>query len=332
MSSSTIPQRSKEEYILLALCVTGFTGILPFAVLRLINGDMLLAVIDSILVVGVALIGVFVWNTQKVRLPGFILTMFYMFGMVAAVHVSKGLLIYWAFPTMLAAYFLVKPREAAIMNSIAMLLLLPTVMTTMRSIEISSILVTLLLTNAFSFIFARKMQLQHEKLEKLATRDSLTGAGNRRLFDERVFDCINQYKRTQVPAALILIDIDHFKKVNDEHGHGKGDEVLIGLVALLRDRLRAIDSIYRIGGEEFAIIIHPADTDRVIDLAESLRQLVESSKLLTGQHLTISLGLAICDDSDTDKSWFERADKALYKAKNNGRNQACLEPFQGKIV
>ncbi len=331
LDGSLIPKRSKEEFILLALCVIGFTGIFPFAVLRAVSGDMVLAVIDTALVIGVFLIGTYVWKTRNVRVPGIVLTLFYMLGMVAVVHTSKGQLIYWAYPTMLAAYFLVKPREAAVMDAIALLLLLPPIFTYMQSLEISSILVTLILSNAFSFIFARKMQLQHEELAKLATRDSLTGAGNRRLFDEKVFDCINHYERSQVPAALILLDIDHFKKINDSYGHGKGDEVLISLIELLRQRLRAVDGIYRIGGEEFAVVIQPADIDTLVDLAESLRRLVESSSLLAEETVTISLGLAICSDGDSAKSWVERADQALYKAKNGGRNQTCLEPTPGKL-
>ncbi len=331
MNATILSKRSKEEYILLALCVTGFTGILPFAVLRLVNGDLLLALIDTLLVIGVFMIGLYVWNKRRVRVPGFVLTVFYMLGMIAVVHVSQAQLIFWAYPTMLAAYFLVKPREAAILNSVALLLLLPSVLAHLQALEVSSVLVTLILNNVFSFIFARKMQLQHDELEKLATRDALTGAGNRRLFDEKIHDCINHYERSQVPAALILLDIDHFKRINDVHGHGRGDEVLIGLTELLRARLRAVDGIYRIGGEEFAVVIHPADIDTVVDLAEALRHLVEISDLLAQERVTVSLGIAICNDGDTAKSWVERADRALYQAKNGGRNQTCLEPVPGKL-
>lgn len=331
LNSSAIPKRSKEEYILLTLCATGFAGILPFAILRVVSGDMLLAAIDATLVIGVLLIGVHVWNTRNVRLPSIVLTVFYLTGVVAAVYASGGKLIYWAYPGMLAAFFLVKPNEAAVFNTVAILALLPLLASHLQPLEMSSVVVTLILNTAFSYIFGRKMLLQHKELETLATRDSLTGAGNRRLFDEKVQDCLNHYERSQVPAALILLDIDHFKKINDKFGHGKGDEVLINLVELLRQRLRAVDGIYRIGGEEFAVVIHPADIDAVIDLAEALRRLIETSTLLAGERITISVGLAICNEGDSVKSWVERADRALYKAKNSGRNKTCLEPNQGKI-
>ena len=331
MSSFVTSKRSKEEYLLLALCATGFAGVSPFAIMRIVNGDVLLAIIDSTLVFGVVAIGLHVWFTRNVRMPGLVLTVFYMTGLIAAVYVSRSELVYWTYPGMLVAYFLIKPKEAVLVNTISILVLLPPLVTYQQPIVCSSILVTLILNNAFSYIFANKMHNQHLELENLATRDALTGAGNRRLFDEKVIDCINHFQRNRMPAALILLDIDHFKKVNDVHGHGVGDQVLVKLVELLRKRLRAVDGIYRIGGEEFAVLIQPADIDTVIDLAEALRQLVENSSLVTGERITISLGLATCSDGDDERSWIERADQALYRAKNDGRNKTCLMPIQGTI-
>lgn len=332
MSSSSVLKRSKEEYILLLLCATGFVGILPFTILRFTNGDIVLAVIDASLVIGVVLIAAYVWITRKVRLPSIVLTLFYLSGVIAAIYVSRGALVYWAYPGMLASFFLLKPKEAAVVNALLILILLPLLLREMNSVTVPSILVTLILNTAFSFIFARKMELQHRKLETMATRDALTGAGNRRLFDEKIEDCLNYFERNQVPAALILLDIDHFKRVNDEFGHGKGDEVLVGLVEILRTRLRAVDGIYRIGGEEFAVVIYPADVDPVIEVAESLRRLVEQSRLLTDSPITISLGISICGTGDDAQIWVERADKALYRAKNGGRNQVCLEPGQELVT
>ena len=331
MNNALVLKRSKEEYILLALCVTGFVGILPFAVLRLLAGNLLLATIDVGLLIGVSLIASYVWVTRHVRLPGIVLTLFYQSGMVAVIYVSSGALIYWAFPCMLAAFFLVKPREAAAINAVVILILTPLLLREMPPLTVASAFVTMVLNTAFAYIFARKMQLQHHELETLATRDSLTGAGNRRLFDEKISDCLNHYARDQVPAALILLDIDHFKRINDRFGHGKGDEVLVGLVEVLRARLRAVDGIYRIGGEEFAVVIHPANIDNVIDLAEALRRLIEQSELLASEAVTVSVGISICKEGDSGQSWSERADKGLYKAKRAGRNQTCLEPNPGTI-
>ena len=321
MSTTAVSRRSKEEYILLTLCVAGFAGIFPFAVLRLVQGDVLLAAIDSALVLGVLIIGLYVWRERKVRFPGIVLTVFYMSGMVAVVHASDAALVFWAFPTMTAAYFLVRPKEAAAINLVAMLAILPPLLAHLDRLQIASILVTLFLNNAFSFIFARNTRLQHEELALLATRDSLTGAGNRRLFDEKIRECVALRDRSDAPTSLILLDIDHFKGINDEFGHGAGDEVLIGLVEVLRRRLRKGDGVYRVGGEEFAIIAHRCDVEVAYGLAEELRRLVEASELLPSKPVTISIGVADCSAKDTDRTWFERADAALYKAKHGGRNK-----------
>lgn len=316
-------KRSNEEYILLALCVAGVFGITPFAVLRISQAQWLLGIIDSLLVVGVIFIGVYVWKHSKVRVPSIILTFFYMLGMIAVIYVKGSTLIYWAFPTMTAAYFLIKPKEAAILNVFAMILLIPALTAFMQAIEMSSFLVTLILNNIFSFIFAQRMQLHHENLALQATRDPLTGAGNRRLFDEKISHIVALCKRIKGAACLIMLDIDHFKHINDNYGHTKGDEVLVGLVEVLSFRLRETDGLYRLGGEEFAILPHEIDSVCAFKLAEELRQLVEKTDFLEDTDVTISLGIAEYDGSGKVENWLERADNALYQAKNSGRNRTC---------
>ena len=125
--------------------------------------------------------------------------------------------------------------------------------------------------------------------------------------------------------VLIMLDIDHFKIINDDFGHVNGDEVLIGLVDLLRSRLRESDGLFRIGGEEFAILLNRVDPGVAFKVAEDIRQLVENSELLPTRTVTVSLGLAACRDNDSSKSWVERADSALYQAKTDGRNRTHSE-------
>ncbi len=318
-------KRSKEEYTLLALCAAGIVGITPFAILRLIQQQWLLALIDVVLVAGVIMLGLHVWHSRKVRIPSIILTLFYMSGTILAIYVSGTALIYWAFPATIAAYFLLRPKEAALVNGLAILSLVPAMLIHMEYLEIASLLVTLVLNNIFSFIFARNMYLHHQELELQATRDSLTGAGNRRLFDEKIRECLALYKRHQESTVLVMLDIDHFKKINDDFGHVQGDEVLVNLVDLLRSRLRESDGLFRIGGEEFAILLNRVKPRVAVNVAEDIRSLVENTELLPSMTVTISLGLAACRDNDSSKSWVERSDNALYQAKSEGRNRSCLE-------
>jgi len=288
------------------------------------QGQMLLAAIDTAIVIGVIGIGLHVWVTRQVRVTGILLTVFYMCGMVAAVYASDAALIYWAFPTTTAAYFLVKPREAAFISLVALIALQPIMIASVASVEQVGILVALTLNNIFSYVVARNMQLNAHELAQQATRDSLTGAGNRRLFDEKVLELIAMQDRDKTPTSLVILDIDNFKTINDRFGHIRGDEVLINLAGLLRERLRKGDGLYRLGGEEFAIVANQADQAMTLGLAEELRELVETSDLVPAMKVTISLGVAECDAADDARTWFEKADAALYQAKNRGRNQTCI--------
>jgi len=288
------------------------------------QGQMLLAAIDTAIVIGVIGIGLHVWVTRQVRVTGILLTVFYMCGMVAAVYASDAALIYWAFPTTTAAYFLVKPREAAFISLVALIALQPIMIASVASVEQVGILVALTLNNIFSYVVARNMQLNAHELAQQATRDSLTGAGNRRLFDEKVLELIAMQDRDKTPTSLVILDIDNFKTINDRFGHIRGDEVLINLAGLLRERLRKGDGLYRLGGEEFAIVANQADQAMALGLAEELRELVETSDLVPAMKVTISLGVAECDAADDARTWFEKADAALDQAKNRGRNQTCI--------
>ncbi|MEM8546699.1 MAG: GGDEF domain-containing protein, partial [Pseudomonadota bacterium] len=119
---------------------------------------------------------------------------------------------------------------------------------------------------------------------------------------------------------------DHFKHINDRHGHAAGDQVLVGLVGVVRQRIRAVDTLFRIGGEEFLVIVENADTETAKKLAEDLRVLVEAAGLLDDCSVTISVGVAQLGAGETSDDWLRRGDDALYAAKRAGRNcVVCAE-------
>ncbi|MCP1468932.1 diguanylate cyclase (GGDEF)-like protein/PAS domain S-box-containing protein [Sphingobium sp. OAS761] len=162
-------------------------------------------------------------------------------------------------------------------------------------------------------------------LQQVADRDSLTGADSRRTFLEKL-DAEIVRASTGVRSSLLFIDIDHFKSVNDTYGHGAGDRVLSAFVDRLRPGLRAADSIGRLGGEEFAILLVDSDIDRASMVCERLRQRVAAPVALddAGQFVavTFSAGLVELDSLMSRSALMEAADKALYRAKHSGRN--CL--------
>lgn len=170
---------------------------------------------------------------------------------------------------------------------------------------------------------------QKEKIESLqyAVRvDGLTELANRRHFDEYLLAALDQCKRYNEVFSLAMIDVDHFKSVNDRYGHQAGDRLLKGVARKLKASLRGSDFVARYGGEEFAAILIKAPLEKAIAAAEQVRESVEfSSYNLDGVDLrvTVSIGVAQARPDDTPKRIVDRADAALYGAKNGGRNRVC---------
>ena len=166
-----------------------------------------------------------------------------------------------------------------------------------------------------------------DQLEQAAGTDRLTGAWNRRRFEDGALLLMAMSDRRKDPLSLILIDLDRFKVVNDTFGHGVGDEVLKSVVGTIREVLRASDGLVRWGGEEFIVLCPATTLAGTTILAEKIRQAVEAHSIPQVGMVTISLGVAQHQHSETLDAWITRADGALYRAKERGRNriEASLE-------
>lgn len=164
------------------------------------------------------------------------------------------------------------------------------------------------------------------ELEQAASTDKLTGAWSRRRLDEGVRCEMDRRNRYDHPLSMLIIDIDFFKAVNDQHGHGAGDQVLQTLAALLRGRLRSTDSLARWGGEEFVVLCPNTRRATAAMLAARLREQIATTTFPVVGLLTVSIGVAECEPGESWQEWFERADQALYRAKRSGRNQVQLAP------
>ncbi|MCL1092855.1 GGDEF domain-containing protein [Shewanella kaireitica] len=160
-----------------------------------------------------------------------------------------------------------------------------------------------------------------EKALKLAKTDVLTGLANRLDLDTRLSHEIERFRQFQYPLSIILVDLDHFKKVNDNYGHLVGDKCLIQISEILKNSFRMLDTVGRWGGEEFLILCPGTDLNGAIKLAESCRRAVDESTFPGVQHLTVSLGVTTFIVGDTLEVLINRADKALYSAKTYGRNR-----------
>jgi len=151
--------------------------------------------------------------------------------------------------------------------------------------------------------------------------DPLTGLGNRRALDRFLGLQFGILKRYGTPFSLAIVDIDHFKDVNDQCGHQHGDQVLCDLKDLLLGSLRTIDILTRYGGDEFVVVMPQTDITGATVVGKRLRAEVE-----WGTPLTVSIGVASASDADTPESLFQRVDAAMYRAKNSGRNRVFCDP------
>lgn len=165
------------------------------------------------------------------------------------------------------------------------------------------------------------LRAQAATLEELATTDVLAGTFNRRKFNELILAEIERVRRYGHPLSLLVVDIDHFKRINDTHGHEAGDEVLIVLAGLIRAGIRATDSLARWGGEEFVVLSPEVSVEEAAGLAERLRSAAGTYKYSFVGRVTASIGVAQHRVGETPDELFARADEALYRAKEGGRDR-----------
>ena len=170
------------------------------------------------------------------------------------------------------------------------------------------------------------LSARSQKLEHAALTDSLTGMQNRRYFDDALREYLEEFRRINKPIGLMILDLDHFKQVNDTHGHDVGDDVLRSVANCLKDFTRFHDVVARLGGEEFAVVAPNMDEDLLMKLAERIRGAISGLPIATGNvriKVTTSVGLAVWDGKETAEDFYRRADRMLYQAKRMGRNRVC---------
>jgi len=191
-------------------------------------------------------------------------------------------------------------------------------------IDVYAVIAPLLFVGLGIFVFQSYALDAMEELSRRAQTDPLTGLLNRRAFDDCLARALAAAQRYRRPLSVVIADIDHFKDINDAHGHATGDQVLIAFARLLEAQSRAVDSVARIGGEEFAILMPEVDAAGATDGAERLRDAVQRMEGPEGIGITASFGVADLLDARHDATLLlARADEALYLAKAYGRNRVA---------
>ena len=187
------------------------------------------------------------------------------------------------------------------------------------------------IASSFAFLLMHKERADREAYE-LATTDSLTGVYNRRTFQELAEPHLSRSRRARLPVSLLMLDLDHFKRINDSYGHLAGDDVLKAFSTLVRNLLRKEDLLARYGGEEFVVLLPGAPQTAATALAERIREEVAGQQLDANGHLvkaTVSIGVSseAGDRLPSLEAMLGRADEALYKAKHDGRNKVVALPM-----
>jgi two-component system, cell cycle response regulator len=170
------------------------------------------------------------------------------------------------------------------------------------------------------------LSARSETLEHAALTDGLTGMQNRRYFDDALKEYLGEFRRINKPIGLMVLDLDHFKLVNDTHGHDVGDQVLREVAACLKNFTRYHDIAARLGGEEFAVVAPNMDVESLMKFAERIRKAVADLVITSGNvrlKVTTSVGLAVWDHHEDADAFYRRADRLLYQAKRQGRNRVC---------
>ena len=190
----------------------------------------------------------------------------------------------------------------------------------------------LMIVNGFGFLLLCK-QKDDSRMAKLATTDCLTGLPNRHAFLEHADGARLQAQRQRTGLGLLMIDIDHFKQINDRWGHASGDEALVVFARTVRQLLREHETIGRLGGEEFALLLPGADLDAAVQAAERLRRAIREATVITSgptYRMTVSIGVVVLDPHEDLGGAMARADHALYAAKRAGRDRVEIGELMRK--
>lgn len=309
--------RARVMYLLAIISVV---VIVPFAINDFLQGRTLM----GIFVLGVvAILGadaIALYRGKVAPVPWWLLFASVVFSVAMSIRAQGLVGMFWPFPSVVFFHFVLR-RRIALIFSISMLLLITPLAYHYLGVSVTiRMVVALTLTIVFSTIFIGIITDLQQKLEMQATIDPLTGALNRRQLEEFIETAIAQHGRSGAPASVLILDLDHFKSINDEYGHAIGDAVLKDVVTAISSRNRRADRLFRIGGEEFLLLLPDTGQSAAIGVAETMRQLIESGPLVPERTVTVSIGVSELSPGDTMESWLKRADDALYRAKQQGRN------------
>jgi diguanylate cyclase (GGDEF)-like protein len=310
-------RRNAYRYILLLLLAV----VLPVFTYNLAVGQLAM-VVGAAALLAVLLGNVALLSTGREAAVSPHVLLFLSIGLVIlALYSGQEFALFLLYPLLVALPVLLSMRWAVGIALVSALAVAPLILARADSMTAFAIAFSLGLTWLVSAWLVFAVAEQARRLRGMAITDPLTGVYNRRYLELRARKSLDLWARYGQPESLLIIDIDHFKRINDEFGHATGDRALKGLVDLLGRRVRKVDTLCRFGGEEFVLLLSQADAALAEKVANELREVVASTDILPGIGLTISIGVCDIVQAESVEHWIELADTALYQAKRNGRNR-----------
>ncbi len=299
-----------------ALCIA------PFAFYRYFIGDLWLAALDATLVLAAVILVGFAWRTGRTTIPGILLALSNTAGAAASALMLGTPGLFWMYAVQMTNFFLASRVVATGLN----LLVLAVLVADGRAFESTpamfSFIASSLLVSMLSFVLSSRTELQRKRLQELATRDVLTGVSNRRGMEDELQIAVAALARNGQRSGIVLFDIDSFKSVNDRFGHEAGDDVLLAVAEKARANTRSVDRVFRMGGDEFVLLLQAVSDSTPDVVADHLRRDIEASVRSPGGPVTVSVGTALLSPRESWQEWLARADQALYRAKRRGRNRS----------
>lgn len=295
-----------------------------FAIYRLVQGEIGVAAFDALLVAAMLGSLVYAWKTGRSVLAGNLIATLLAAGALFLILVP-GLSYLWLFSLMIGIFLLASSSLSIVLSLLLIGIVSSAPEVFADSTERFTFLAVSVQVAVFSFVFAWRTSRQHHQLDIMANRDPLTGVGNRRALRREIAARAEAARLGGECAALALIDLDYFKEVNDRHGHDAGDKVLVDLARIAEDTMRACDSFYRYGGEEFVLVLPGTPREGMAPALEKLQEAIRRRLRGPDGAVTVSIGAAVFNAGDDPGKWLPRADRALYAAKSAGRDHVCID-------
>ncbi len=310
-----------RDRIALILSAVSVVLLLPFTVNHLLADRYALGVLIFVTQI---MLGVNAWALRRGRpapVPFWLMTAGFMLAVCGSIQGVGASGTYWAFPAVFVSYFVLQ-RKLALLLSVALTLVATSlawqVLGTAVGVRFGATLaLTLVMINVVLNVVG---DLQRALVQQTLT-DPLTGAYNRRHLAQQLALLTRPGRALDGVNALLAIDVDHFKAINDRHGHAAGDAALVALVAALSARKRQSDMLFRTGGEEFVLLLPRTSAHDAQQVAEALRLRIAGTDLLPDHPITVSIGVGVQQPHHSADDWLGAADRALYQAKHNGRNR-----------